>query len=102
MLFNAILIGALLGMFSVQIENTYDYTIKSLYQLVRSIVKENLAVLKQQYFAVLFYLFLTILLANMAGMIPFSFTVTSSFVVTLLLSSTHFIAINVIGAVRHR
>jgi F-type H+-transporting ATPase subunit a len=69
---------------------------------VRSIVKENLYIRKQQYFTVLFYLFFTILLANLVGMIPFSFTITSSFVVTFFLAMMHFVAINHLAAVKHK
>jgi F-type H+-transporting ATPase subunit a len=65
-------------------------------------VKENLYVRKQQYFTVLFYLFLTLLIANMVGMIPYSFTVTSSFIVTFFLAMTHFVAINHVAVVRHQ
>ena len=73
-----------------------------LHQLVRAIVKENLYIKRQQYFAVLFYLFLSILLANLVGMIPFSFTITSSFIVTFFLALMHFIAINQLAVLQHR
>jgi F-type H+-transporting ATPase subunit a len=64
-------------------------------------VQENLYVKKQQFFAVLFYLFLTLLVANVVGMLPYSLTVTSSFVVTFFLALTHFVAINHIAVVKH-
>jgi F-type H+-transporting ATPase subunit a len=57
---------------------------------------------KQKHFTVLFYLFFTILLANLVGMIPFSFTITSSFVVTFFLAMMHFVAINHLAAVKHK
>jgi len=66
------------------------------------LVKENLYIRKQQYFTVLFYLFFTLLLANLVGMIPFSFTITSSFVVTFFLAAAHFIGINHIAVVKHQ
>ena len=65
-------------------------------------MKENLYIRKQQYFVVLFYLFFTILLANLFGMVPYSFTITSSFVVTFFLAMTHFVAINHLAAVKHK
>lgn len=88
-------------MFSPRIRNNYDFALSSLYALVRSIVQENLYVKKQQFFTVLFYLFMTLLVANMVGMIPYSFTITSSFVVTFFLALTHFVAINHIAAVKY-
>ena len=69
---------------------------------MRSIVKENLYIRKQQYFVGLFYLFFTILLANLFGMVPYSFTITSSFIVTFFLAMTHFVAINHLAAVKHK
>jgi F-type H+-transporting ATPase subunit a len=65
-------------------------------------VKENLYVKKQQYFTAIFFLFMVLLLANMVGMIPYSFTITSSFIVTFFLSLTFFVGLNVVAAVSHQ
>ena len=65
-------------------------------------VQENLYIGKQQYFTVIFYLFFTLFLANLVGMIPYSFTITSSFVVTFFLALMHFAAINHLTAVKHK
>lgn len=98
---NLCLTVALLAGFNMNLTNNYDFIIKSIYQLVQSMVKENLYIRKQQYFAVLFYLFTTLLLANLIGLLPYSFTVTSSFVVTLFISLMHFVGVNIIGASQH-
>jgi ATP synthase subunit 6 len=99
---NFVLMEIALGLYTVNVRTNYDFVLRALYQLVRGVVKENLYIRKQQYFSVIFYLFLTILLANLAGMIPFSFTITSSFVVTFFLAATHFIGINHIAVVKHQ
>ena len=101
MLSNLFLMSAFLGSFNFNLTNNYDFGIKCIYQLLQSMVKENLYIKKQQYFSVLFYLFLTLLLANLIGLLPYSFTVTSSFIVTLFLSLMHFVGVNVIGITRH-
>lgn len=88
-------------MFNATIQNTYDFVLNSLSQLVRSIVQENLYVKKQQFFTILFYLFMTLLFANVVGMVPYSFTITSSFVVTFFLALMHFIGLNIIATVKH-
>lgn len=70
----------------------------SLFQLVVNILKEN--VLQKKYFSNLsfvFFLFLTILLFNIAGIFPFTFTITSSFVITLFLSLSVFLSANIMG-----
>jgi F-type H+-transporting ATPase subunit a len=99
---NVVLMALFFAAFDFNLTNNYDYTARAIYQLVRSMVKENLYIRKQQYFTVLFYLFVTLLLANLIGLIPFSFTVTSSFVFTFFISLTHFNGVNLIGASRHQ
>jgi ATP synthase subunit 6 len=64
-------------------------------------IRENLYIAKQQYFTVIFYLFFTLLLANLVGMVPYSFTVTSSFIVTFFLALAHFIGLNHLAVVRN-
>ena len=88
-------------MFNATIKNNFDFVLNSLNQLVRSIVQENLYIKKQQFFTVLLYLFLTLLIANVVGMVPYSFTITSSFVVTFFLALMHFIGLNHLAAVKH-
>jgi F-type H+-transporting ATPase subunit a len=99
--FNMFIMFVWFAAFNVTIKTNYDFVLNGLYKLVASIVKENLYIQKQQYFTVLFFLFFTILFANLAGMIPYSFTITSSFIVTFFLALMHFIAINHLAAVKH-
>jgi F0F1-type ATP synthase membrane subunit a len=101
-LLNLVLIATLLGSYDLNMTNNYAFATRSIYKLVQSMVKENLYIKKQQYFAVLFYLFLTLLFANLVGLLPYAFTITSSFVVTLFISILHFVAVNIVGGHRHR
>lgn len=87
---------------SVNKPTKYDYVISSGYTLVKSIVKENLYIKKQQYFTSLFFLFFSIFLLNLVGLIPFGFTVTSSFGVTFFLALTYFVGTNLIGVVENK
>lgn len=91
----------ILGNYSISIKSASDFISRGIFTLVRSLVSENLVIRKQQYFTVIFYLFITILLSNLVGLLPYSFTVTSSFVVTFYLALTHIVGINLIGIVRH-
>jgi F0F1-type ATP synthase membrane subunit a len=99
---NILLMLAWFSSYSARVTSTYDFVLRALYQLVRSMLKENLYIKKQQYFTALFYLFFTLLLANLVGMIPYSFTITSSFIVTFFLAMTYFVAINHILTVKHQ
>ena len=98
---NLALMAGAMSSYNQNLVSNYDFIIRSVYQLVQSMVKENLYIRKQQYFAVIFYLFVTLLLSNLVGLIPYSFTVTSSFIFTLFISLLHFIGVNVIGSNRH-
>lgn len=91
-----------LSSFSKTNFSKYDYLTSSLYFLVKAIVQENLYIQKQQYFTVRFYLFSTLLIANLIGLLPFAFTVTSSFGVTFFLALTHFVGVNLVGATSHK
>ncbi len=51
----------------------------------------------RKYFPVVFTTFLFILIANVAGLLPYSFTVTSHIVVTFALALTAFVAITLVG-----
>ncbi len=82
--------------------NAYSYFASLIYNLVKTIAKENLHLRRHQYFLMLFYLFLTIFLSNLVGLIPYSFTPTSSFMMTFFLALGHFIGINFIAATQTR
>lgn len=99
---NLVVMACFLGAFNAAGRTTYDFVLRNLYQLVRSMAKENIYIRTQQYFSILFYLFTTLLLANLVGLLPYSFTITSSFVVTFFIALTHFLGINLIAINRHR
>lgn len=54
------------------------------------------------FFPIVYLTFLFILLANLIGMIPYAFTITSSAAVTFFFSVTFFIGITIIGYVTHK
>ena len=53
------------------------------------------------YFPFVFTLFMFILFANLLGLVPYSFTVTSHIIVTFALALVVFIGVTIIGIVRH-
>jgi ATP synthase subunit 6 len=79
---------------------TYTYfffILTALYNLSIGILRDNVFLYKNTNISFIFFLFLSLLAFNIAGLFPFTFTVTSSFVVTLFLSLTVFLAANIIG-----
>jgi ATP synthase subunit 6 len=77
--------------------NTWQYLLIEIYNLVKSIIVSNTSLKRRQYFTILFYLFLFILISNIVGLIPYSFTITSSFIITFFIALSHFNGINIIG-----
>jgi ATP synthase subunit 6 len=101
--FNVILIRLLLSsIFEKGSLNVCEWVLRECYNLVKSIIKSNTSLKRYQYFTILFFLFGFILLANLVGLFPYSFTITSSFVVTFFLALSHFIGINIIGIFKHK
>ena len=74
---------------------------EGLYEFVRNMVRDSCGEAGLKYFPYIFTLFLFILGCNLLGMIPYSFTVTSHFAITVFLALAVFITVTVIGFMRH-
>ena len=74
----------------------------NLYSIAKTFIKRNTNLVRYEYFSLLFYLFLFIFVSNIFGLVPYSFTITSSFILTFFLASTHFIGITLIGIIHRR
>ena len=72
-----------------------------LYEFVADMVDKNAGHGAQAYFPFVFTLFTFILLGNLLGLIPYSFTFTSHIIVTFALAITVFIGVTIIGIARH-
>lgn len=72
-----------------------------LYEFVGDMVDTNAGHGGREYFSFIFTLFIFILIANLIGLIPFSFTVTSHIIVTFALALVVFVGVTIIGIVRH-
>jgi len=75
--------------------------VESVYKFISSIVFENLGKAGQSYFPFIFSLFTFLLLSNLLGLIPYSFTVTSHFIVTFSLSLVIWVGKLFIGFQKH-
>lgn len=71
------------------------------YEFVANMVYENTGKEGMKYFPFVFALFIFVLVLNMLGMIPYSFTVTSHIVVTFALAALVFVVVTGIGFARH-
>jgi len=83
------------------IPNRWQSIVESLYEFVLDIIQDSLGEKGFRYFPFIFTTFIFILGANMMGMIPYTFTVTSHIIITFGLGMATFIGINVIAFRAH-
>jgi F-type H+-transporting ATPase subunit a len=72
-----------------------------MYQFVASMVRENVGHEGRAYFPFIFTLFMFILFANLIGLIPTFFTVTSQIIVTFALAAVVFLGVTIIALAKH-
>ena len=77
------------GRFQSLVEMTYEF--------VANMVKENAGKGSQAFFPFIFTLFMFILLGNLLGMIPYSYTFTSQIAVTFTLAAIIFVGVTIIA-----
>ena len=71
------------------------------YTFVAKMINDTAGSKAKPYFSFIFSLFMFVLFCNMFGMIPYTFTVTSHIIVTFVLAAFIFIAVTVIGFIKH-
>lgn len=74
--------------------------LESLFASINSMVREQLG--KEVYLPFIYSLFFFILIANLTGNVPYSYTITTSIVVTIGLSFTILVGVTILGLSIHR
>ena len=72
-----------------------------LYEFIFGMVNDNLGNEGKKYFPFVFSVYMIVLMGNLLGMVPYSFTYTSHIIVTGALALTVFILATGVGIVRH-
>src|ERR1700733_4200019 len=71
------------------------------YEFVADMIETNAGHGGMAYFPFVFTLFMFILLGNVLGLVPYSFTFTSHIIVTFALAVTVFIGVTIVGFAKH-
>ncbi|MBP37263.1 MAG: F0F1 ATP synthase subunit A [Candidatus Pelagibacter sp.] len=71
------------------------------YNFVAQLLQDTVGAEGRKYFPFVFTIFVFVLIGNMVGMIPYSFTFTSHIIVTFALAAIVFIGVTVLGFVKH-
>ncbi len=71
------------------------------YEFIANMVRDNVGDAGRRFFPYIFTLFMFILFGNLLGLIPGAFTYTSHIIVTLGMALTVFVAVTIVGIVKH-
>lgn len=74
---------------------------ESLYEMVATMIRENVGSDGKKYFSFIMTLFLFVLFGNLLGMVPGAFTFTSHISVTFAMAGFIFVVVTLIGIFRH-
>jgi F-type H+-transporting ATPase subunit a len=83
------------------IPNRWQMVSESFYIFISDMIRDNAGKSGLAYFPYIFSLFLFILMGNLLGMIPYSFTFTSHIIVTFSLAVIVIISVTFVGIARH-
>ncbi len=71
------------------------------YEFIAGMLRDNVGNEGRRFFPFIFTLFMFILFANMLGLMPYAFTITSHIIVTFVLAIVVFLGVTIVGIVRH-
>lgn len=71
------------------------------YEFVANLVRDNAGHDAKPYFPFVFSIFMFVLIGNMIGMIPYTFTFTSHIIVTFALAATVFVFVTILALMKH-
>jgi len=78
-----------------------QFIVESSYTFVGKMINDTAGSGAKSFFPFIFSLFMFVLFANMVGMLPYSFTVTSHIIVTFVLAAIVFVGVTILGFIKH-
>ncbi|MFQ6018699.1 MAG: F0F1 ATP synthase subunit A [Kiloniellaceae bacterium] len=79
----------------------WQSAVEVIYEFIADLFRETVGSEGRRYFPAIFTLFMFILIGNLLGMIPYSFTFTSHIIVTFAMAAVVFIGVTILGFVKH-
>lgn len=83
------------------LQQTWQYIIESLVYVSAAMLSDNVGKEGERFYPFIFTLFLFVVISNLIGLVPYSFTITSHIIVTFSLAIMIFTGVNVIGFKKH-
>lgn len=84
------------------IPNRWNLIFNNVYNSTLELSLANIGKFGIFFFPLIFTLFLFLLISNLIGMVPYSFTITSHLIITFSLALTTYIGFNLIGIKKHK
>lgn len=84
------------------VPSKWSIALESSFASINSMVRDQIGSVNEIYLPFIYSLFFFILIANLTGNVPYSYTVTTSAVVTLSLSFTILIGVTILGLYIHK
>ena len=84
------------------VPSKWSIALESSFASINSMVREQIGSANELYLPFIYSLFFFILIANLTGNVPYSYTITTSIVVTLSLSFTILIVVTILGLYIHK
>ena len=75
---------------------------ESIYLFIEKLLEDTVGEEGKKYFPIVFSIFVFVLIGNMIGMIPYSFTFTSHIIVTFILAAMVFLGVTILGLIKHK
>ena len=86
---------------SAIIPGRWQVAVELSYEFIAGLLKDTVGAEGRKYFPIIFTLFMFVLLGNLLGMVPYSFTFTSHIIVTFGMAFTIFIGVTILGFAKH-
>lgn len=83
------------------VPNRIHFIVETIYNVVYGLIHDNVGSIGKAFFPYVFTLFMFILISNIIGLVPYSFTVTSHLIVTFALALMTFVGINLVCIREH-
>lgn len=77
--------------------NLFNLLVFQIFNFTKNLVNTNILLSKQFFLVLYYFVFLFILFSNIIGLIPYSFTITSSFIITFSTALILLIIINILA-----
>lgn len=84
------------------IPRPWSIALESSFASINSLVREQIGLRNERYLPLIYSLFFFIIIANLVGNTPYSFTITTSIILAVGLSFTIFIGVSIIGLTTHK